>query len=190
MNMGASAEADRAGRASTEPSSAGSLGHSATIPSALSASESIDDHIARIIALHGLGTVSGAARFNPPTAEWGRTEWQRRILSVIPTVAEMQCRDAARAIVKAILGRSNEREIDDGIRTAPRHAAEQVRRHNPGMHGLALNLERLSDVLDKIAVCEVLDASRIEARSDETAKQAQPEGQEPGGEAETPKGAA
>jgi hypothetical protein len=48
-------------------------------------------------------------------------------------------------------------QIDDGARTAPRYAAEIVRKAEPGRSGLVWNLERLADHLDACA-------SAIEAR--------------------------
>lgn len=162
-DRGASADADRAVVNGAEGVSA----LRASVPSA-SDDENIEHHLARIIALYGLGTVNGACRFDPPTEEWNFGEWQARILEVIPVAAELHCRELAHDIVRAILGRSNAREIDDGIRTAPRFAAEQVRKFNPGMHGLVLNLNRLSDVLDSFAVSEVVTAQGIEAGTGET----------------------
>lgn len=122
------------------------------------AGEDIATHLARVIALHGFGTINGADRQIPPTDEWALSEWQQRILDVIPGAAEARCRALADDILEAIFSRSNDRQIDDGIRTVPKFAAEQIRRFSPGMVGLILNLERLSDTLDAIAASEVLAA--------------------------------
>ena len=119
------------------------------------------DTLARIIALHGLGTVSGVDRQAPPSAEWNPDEYRARILEIIPGAAEAKCRALAADMLDAIYSISNDREIDDGIRTVPGYAAEIIRKKDPGAVGLILNLDRLQVVLDEIAaranVAKVMD---------------------------------
>lgn len=125
------------------------------------------DNLARVIALHGLGTVSGVDRQTAPTPEWDMAEYRARILEIIPGAAEAKCRALAADILKTIFEFNNDRETDNGIRSTPGYAAEIIRKKDPGMVGLILNLDRLQDVLDAQAAREVV-AQAIEARRAET----------------------
>lgn len=124
------------------------------------------ENLARIIALHGLGTVSGVDRQTAPSPEWDMAEYRARILEIIPGAAEAKCRALAAEILEAIFSFSNERETDDGIRTVPGYAAEIIRKKEPGMVGLILNLDRLQDVLDARAAREVVSQG-IEASGED-----------------------
>lgn len=62
------------------------------------------DYLARVIALHGLGTIGGEDRMEPPNEGWTRADWQRRILGCVPSAVEEQCRDLALKLYKAAGG--------------------------------------------------------------------------------------
>jgi hypothetical protein len=57
--------------------------------------------IARIAALHGLGTCSGLDHRGPPNASWTQAEWEKRILECVPERVEQQCFELADAILAA-----------------------------------------------------------------------------------------
>lgn len=126
------------------------------------------DNLARVIALHGLGTVSGVDRQTPPTPEWDTAEYRARILEIIPGAAEAKCRALAADILETIFEFNNDREMDNGIRSTPGYAAEIIRKKDPGMVGLILNLDRLQDVLDAQAAREVVAQGIEAATADET----------------------
>lgn len=58
----------------------------------------------RTIALHGLGTISGESRWEPPAKEWDRDQWHARVLECIPSEAERKCLDLAAVLVGAAFG--------------------------------------------------------------------------------------
>lgn len=82
--------------------------------------------VARIIALHGLGTTNGANRFDPPpNSIWMRGEWGQRILEVIPGRAEAQCVALAQVIIPLIEAAVREElSAERPIETAPRDGTE------------------------------------------------------------------
>lgn len=47
--------------------------------------------LARIVALHGLGTTDGRSRQAPPNDSWRQSEWEDRLLDCIPGLAEERC---------------------------------------------------------------------------------------------------
>lgn len=54
------------------------------------------DWLARMLALNGLGTTSGADRWDPPAeGGWEQGEWERRILGCVPGRVETHCRELA-----------------------------------------------------------------------------------------------
>lgn len=59
------------------------------------------DYLARVLALHGLGTIDGADRLQPPNESWSLPEWQRRILGCVPELVEERCRKLATLIYRA-----------------------------------------------------------------------------------------
>lgn len=64
--------------------------------------------VARIIALHGLGTVSGDHHRGPPNTLWAQEEWERRILECVPERVEQQCYELADAILASLANRPAE----------------------------------------------------------------------------------
>ena len=58
--------------------------------------------LARIAALHGLGTVSGVDMRGPPNASWTAEEWERRILECVPSEVEAKCYRLADAILATL----------------------------------------------------------------------------------------
>lgn len=58
--------------------------------------------VARLIALHGLGTVNGATRACPPNEAWEQDDWERRILEVIPSLAEIRCIKLADEVISMV----------------------------------------------------------------------------------------
>lgn len=60
--------------------------------------------IARVIALHGLGTESGISHRGPPNTSWTVEEWENRILRCVPGRVERQCYELADAILDLLAG--------------------------------------------------------------------------------------
>jgi hypothetical protein len=56
------------------------------------------EKVARIIALHGHGTVRASGNREPPNSSWTQAEWERRVLHCIPLAVELQCNELADAI--------------------------------------------------------------------------------------------
>ena len=57
------------------------------------------EEVARIVALHGLGTTTGEMRRPHPNSKWTVEEWHSHILEVIPHFAADRCRALADAIL-------------------------------------------------------------------------------------------
>lgn len=64
--------------------------------------EGAREAIARIAALHGLGTINGATRACPPNEAWEQDVWERRILDCIPSLALTRCYGLADAILSLL----------------------------------------------------------------------------------------
>lgn len=58
--------------------------------------------VARMIALHGLGTIDGSNRSCPPNDFWDQDEWERRILECVPSLAEIRCMKLADDMISLV----------------------------------------------------------------------------------------
>lgn len=73
--------------------------------------------LAKLAALHGLGTVNGISSREPPNRSWTQEEWERRILECIPGKAEAQCYGLADAIM-AMLHAAEQGPLSEASRAA------------------------------------------------------------------------
>ena len=60
---------------------------------------SLRDQVARLIALHGLGTIDGSTRAGPPNESWEQGEWEQRIIECVPGKVEVRCYKLADEII-------------------------------------------------------------------------------------------
>lgn len=74
------------------------------------------EQIARLCALHGLGSVNGFDQRKNPIATWTQEEWERRILECVPGRVERQCYALADAILSGSEARPDQQEVDGGGR--------------------------------------------------------------------------
>ncbi len=82
--------------------------------------------IARIIALHGLGTVDGLLHREPPNSSWTVPEWERRILDCVPTRVERQCYGLADEIIAFAIRDSDASLAEDAKRLSPEGVAARA----------------------------------------------------------------
>jgi hypothetical protein len=58
--------------------------------------------LARLVALHGLGTRDGSHRSCPPNEKWDQDEWERRILDCVPARVGIRCYKLADDLISMV----------------------------------------------------------------------------------------
>lgn len=106
--------------------------------------------------------INGPHQPVPPTSRWSLEQLREVLWGRLPRQEQAARCEEARAVLREIFALTNDRPLDDGLRTSIDGALEIVRKHDPGMVGLIHNLCRLSEYLHANAAAQAIETRRAE----------------------------